>query len=432
MLRTLVIFGALACTHAFMGGTPMALSHGTGRTCSKAVVNGRVNQRLALYMTAAKPKADRLNTDDDFLPDNSAKMSGLEKFMPELAANAKQMVMPGKGLLACDESTGTVGKRLESIGLENNEENRMRWRNLLFTTPKLGEYVSGAILFEETLFQKDPNGTPFVDVLNKAGIIPGIKVDKGLFPLYGGANGENYCTGLDGLYDRATSYYKQGARFCKWRTALEINEAKGMPSAVAVTEAAWGLARFARICQEAGLVPIVEPEILMDGDHPIEKTIEIQTQVVAEVYRACIANGVYLEGSLLKPSMTVPGVDCTTKASPDQVARATIDVLEAGVPSKVPGVTFLSGGLAEEDASIFLNTMNAVDRVGPWSLTFSFSRAMQSSCLKVWDGMEENKEKAQAQLKARAQANSEANLGKYKAGSQPSLSESLYQKNYVY
>ena len=250
--------------------------------------------------------------------------------------------------------------------------------------------------------------------------------------MYGGADGENYCTGLDGLYDRATSYYEQGARFCKWRTALEINEAKGMPSAVAVTEAAWGLARYARICQEAGLVPIVEPEILMDGDHSIEKTIEIQTQVVAEVYRACVANGVYLEGSLLKPSMTVPGVNCKTKASPEQVARATIDVLEAGVPSKVPGVTFLSGGLAEEDASIFLNTMNTVDRAGPWSLTFSFSRAMQSSCLKIWDGKEANVKAAQDQLFARAQANGEANLGKYKAGSQPSLSESLYQKNYVY
>merc|ERR1712205_84483 len=207
---------------------------------------------------------------------------------------------------------------------------------------------------------------------------------------------------------------------------------RGYAPNVAVTEAAWGLARYARICQEAGLVPIVEPEILMDGEHTIEKTIEVQTQVVAEVYRACIANGVYLPGSLLKPSMTVPGVECKEKASPQEVAKATIDVLEASVPSKVPGVTFLSGGLAEEDASIFLNTMNTEGRVGPWSLTFSFSRAMQSSCLKIWDGMEENKEKAQAQLKARAQANSEANLGKYKAGSQPSLSESLYQKNYVY
>jgi len=308
----------------------------------------------------------------------------------------------------------------------------MKWRNLLFTTPSLGDYVSGAILFEETLFQKDPDGIPFVDVLNKNGIIPGIKVDKGLFPLHGGADGENYCTGLDGLYDRAVSYYKQGARFCKWRTALEINDARGMPSAVAVKEAAWGLARYARICQEAGLVPIVEPEILMDGEHTLERTIEVQTQVVAEVYRACIANGVYLEGSLLKPSMTVPGISCQKKASPEQVAQATIDVLEACVPSKVPGVTFLSGGLAEEDASIFLNTMNSVDRVGPWSLTFSFSRAMQSSCLKVWEGKDENVKAAQDQLKARAQANSEANLGKYKAGSQPSLSESLYQKNYVY
>jgi fructose-bisphosphate aldolase class I len=426
MLRTLVIFGALAAsTDAFMGGAPMAL---TGRTRSKAVDN----QRLAVRMTAASPKADRLNTDDDFLPDNSAKMSGLERYMPELAANAKKMVMPGKGLLACDESTGTVGKRLESIGMENNEENRMIWRNLLFTTEGLGEYVSGAILFEETLFQKDPAGKPFVDVLNDAGVIPGIKVDKGLLPFYGGANGENYCTGLDGLYDRAASYYKQGARFCKWRTALEINEAKGMPSKIAVTEAAWGLARYARICQEAGLVPIVEPEILMDGEHTIEKTIEVQTQVNAEVYRACIANGVYLEGSLLKPSMTVPGIECKSKASPEEVAKATIDVLEATVPSKVPGITFLSGGLAEEDASIFLNTMNSVDRVGPWSLTFSFSRAMQSSCLKIWNGKPENVKAAQDQLKARAQANSEANLGKYKAGSQPSLSESLYVKNYVY
>jgi len=255
---------------------------------------------------------------------------------------------------------------------------------------------------------------------------------QGLFPLLGGADGENYCTGLDGLYDRAVLYYKQGARFCKWRTALEINDARGMPSAVAVKEAAWGLARYARICQEAGLVPIVEPEILMDGDHTLERTIEVQTQVVAEVYRACIANGVFLEGSLLKPSMTVPGINCQKKASPEQVAKATIDVLEACVPSKVPGVTFLSGGLAEEDASIFLNTMNTVDRVGPWSLTFSFSRAMQSSCLKVWEGKDENVKAAQDQLKARAQANSEANLGKYKAGSQPTLSESLYQKSYVY
>jgi len=426
MLRALVIFAALVAVKtadAFVIA-PMALKGVVRNTAVSA------RQRPALVMTATAK--DRLNTDDDFLPDSTIKMSGMEKYKPELAANAKKMVLPGKGLLACDESTGTVGARLESIGMENTEENRMKWRNLLFTTPSLGDYVSGAILFEETLFQKDPNGTPFVDVLNKNGILPGIKVDKGLFPLYGGADGEKYCTGLDGLYDRAVSYYAQGARFCKWRTALEINEAKGMPSAVAVKEAAWGLARYARICQEAGLVPIVEPEILMDGTHSIEKTIEVQTQVVAEVYRACVANGVYLEGSLLKPSMTVPGIDCPTKASPEQVAKATIDVLESGVPPKVPGVTFLSGGLAEEDASIFLNTMNTIDRAGPWSMTFSFSRAMQSSCLKIWEGKDENVKAAQDQLKARAQANSEAQQGKYKAGSQPSLSESLYQKNYVY
>lgn len=432
MLRSLAMFTGLVAGASAFVTNPLPMKRSDGFNGHFGPVRKMNILSLAMAEVKAVKAPGRLAIDDDALAKNSKHPTGLDKFRTELATNAKKLVLPGKGLLACDESTGTVGKRLESIGLENTEENRMKWRDLLFTTPGLGDYISGAILFEETLFQNGHDGKPFVEVLNNNGIIPGIKVDKGLLPLYGGAIGENYCSGLDGLYDRAVSYYKQGARFCKWRTALEINEAKGMPSNVAVTEAAWGLARYARICQEAGLVPIVEPEILMDGEHTIEKTIEVQTQVVAEVYRACIANGVYLPGSLLKPSMTVPGVECKEKASPQEVAKATIDVLEASVPSKVPGVTFLSGGLAEEDASIFLNTMNTEERVGPWSLTFSFSRAMQSSCLKIWDGMEENKEKAQAQLKARAQANSEANLGKYKAGSQPSLSESLYQKNYVY
>jgi len=271
--------------------------------------------------------------------------------------------------------------------------------------------------------------------LQDNGIIPGIKVDAGLKPLPGGLAGEQVCTGLDGLPERCDSYYARGARFAKWRTALKIQD--GGPSALAVQEAAWGLARYARICQESGLVPIVEPEILMDGDHDIETTAKVQEAVLAAVYKACSDNGVYLEGSLLKPSMTVPGVDCKDRATPDKVAEMTIQTLERTVPASVPGVTFLSGGLAEEDASIFLNTMNSGanakgTRKGPWSLTFSFSRAMQSSCLKQYAGKPDNIPAAQACLAARAQANSEANLGAYVPGSQPSDQESLYVKDYVY
>ena len=231
---------------------------------------------------------------------------------------------------------------------------------------------------------------------------------------------------------RSKSYYEQGARFCKWRTALRIDAETGAPSNLAVQEAAWGLARYARITQEAGLCPIVEPEILMDGDHDIATTAAVQERVIAAVYKACNDNGVYLEGSLLKPSMTVPGVECKEKSSPEEVAKYTIQTLERVVPASVPGITFLSGGLSEEDASIFLNTMNQQDRVGPWSMTFSYSRAMQSSTLKKWMGKKENVKAAQDQLLARAIANSEANQGKYVPGSQPSDQESLYVKNYQY
>jgi len=356
----------------------------------------------------------------------------LDKYRDELIATANKMVTPGKGLLACDESTGTVGQRLESIGLENSEENRMTWRNLLFTTPKIGDYISGAILFEETLFQNDPDGKPFVDVLNGNGIIPGIKVDTGLKPLTGGLPDETWCSGLDDLYTRACRFYEQGARFAKWRTALRIRTSDGCPTSLATQEAAWGLARYARICQEAGLVPIVEPEILIDGDHEISTTAEVQEHVLSVVYSCLEQNGVLLEGSLLKPSMTVNGVDCKNKASPEEVAKMTVQTFERTIPCAVPGVTFLSGGLSEEDSSIFLNEINKLDRRTPTKLTFSFSRALQSSCIKIWEGKPENVEKAQAQLLARAQANAEASQGKYKPGSQPSIEQSLYVKNYVY
>lgn len=363
---------------------------------------------------------------------STAMKMSLEKYSDELKETAAKMVRPGFGLLACDESTGTVGKRLESIGLENNEDNRREWRQLLFTTPELGNYVSGAILFEETLYQDSTEGKPFVELLNEVGIIPGIKVDTGLKPLCGGIPGENWCSGLDNLYDRCVKYYDQGARFAKWRTAVQINVEKGMPSACAVKEAAWGLARYARICQEAGLVPIVEPEILIDGDHDIQTTAKIQEHVVTTTYKYLQENGVMLEGSLLKPSMTVAGVDCKDKPTPAEVAAMTVQTLQRAIPPAMPGVTFLSGGISEEDSSVYLNEINKIDRVGPWALTFSFSRAMQSSCLKTWAGKPENKEAAQKQLLARARANGAASKGEYEPGSEPSLEESLYVKNYVY
>ena len=307
----------------------------------------------------------------------------------------------------------------------------MTWRNLLFTTKGIGEYISGAILFEETLFQNDPDGKPFVDVLKANGIIPGIKVDTGLKPLCGGLPSETWCSGLDELLPRCQKFYEQGARFAKWRTALRIDLKTGAPSDLATQEAAWGLARYARICQEAGLVPIVEPEILIDGDHDIATTAVVQEHVLSVVYSCLEQNGVMLEGTLLKPSMTVNGVECKTKASPEEVAKMTVQTFERTIPCAVPGVTFLSGGLSEEDSSIFLNEINKLDRRTPTRLTFSFSRALQSSCIKIWEGKPENVEKAQAQLLARAQANAEASQGKYKPGSQPSIEQSLYVKNYV-
>lgn len=393
-----------------------------------------------LALAAVAPGVDAFSTLGSFTPSStldgvksasSLKMS-LEKYSSELKETAAKMIRPGYGLLACDESTGTVGTRLESIGLENIEENRKIWRELLFTTPDLGKYVSGAILFEETLYQSSTDGKPFVEVLNDAGIIPGIKVDSGLKTLVGGGEGETWCSGLDGLYEKCCNHYEQGARFAKWRTAVRINVEKGLPSALAVNEAAWGLARYARICQEAGLVPIVEPEILIDGNHDIETTAKIQEHVVTTTYKYLQENGVMLEGSLLKPSMTVAGVDCDKKPTPAEVAAMTVRTLQRSIPPAMPGVTFLSGGISEEDSSVYLNEINKIDREGPWALTFSFSRAMQSSCLKTWNGKPENVKAAQDQLLARARANGAASTGAYEPGSEPSLEEALYVANYVY
>mmetsp|Transcript_9570 Transcript_9570/g.20179 ORF Transcript_9570/g.20179 Transcript_9570/m.20179 type:complete len:402 (-) Transcript_9570:557-1762(-) len=355
----------------------------------------------------------------------------VEKFADELAETASKIAAPGKGILAVDESTKTIGKRLESIGVENTEETRQAYRGLLFTCPGLGEYISGAILFEETLYQSGKDGKPFVDSLGELGIIPGIKVDKGLSPLGGAESFETWCTGLDGLSERAAAYYKQGARFAKWRAVLQISA--NTPSKLSIAENTWGLARYAKTCQDEGLVPIIEPEILMDGDHDIERCAEVQEEVLAMVYKNCDLNGVYLEGSLLKPNMVVPGAEWKGTIQAEDIAKYTIRTLERRVPSSVPGVTFLSGGMSEEEASVNLSVMNSIPRKGPWSLTFSYGRALQQSCLKSWLGKEENVKAAQDALMARARANSLANLGKYEPGSEPSLDkQGTFEAGYKY
>ena len=352
----------------------------------------------------------------------------LSYYKETLRETALKLATPGKGILAVDESTNTCGKRLASIGVENTEENRQAYRGMLFTTKGLGNYISGAILFEETLFQDHADGESMVAKLEKEGIVPGIKVDKGLKPLVGALEHETYCSGLDGLTERASDYYARGARFAKWRAVLQIT-ADG-PSDLAIRENAWGLARYARSVQEAGLVPIIEPEILMDGNHDILTTSEIQEKIIKEVYFACQQNGVYLEGTLLKPSMTVPGADYEGKSDPKNVALATVTTLLRSVPAAVPGIVFLSGGLSEEEASLYLNEMNLLAADKPWNLSFSYGRALQHSCLRAWAGG--NIDKGQKALIARAQANSEASKGLYVLGSQPSSDEKLFVAGYTY
>lgn len=355
----------------------------------------------------------------------------LEDYAEELKATAKAIAAPGKGILAADESTRTIGKRLSSIGVENTPENRQKYRSLLFECEGLGDYISGAILFEETLMQDTTGGKTMVECLKDLGIIPGIKVDKGLSPLGNGESFETWCTGLDGLAERAAMYYEKGARFAKWRAVLQISDTT--PSPMSIHENTYGLARYARICQDAGLAPIIEPEILMDGDHSIEKTAEVQEKVLASVYKFCDLNGLLLEGTLLKPNMVVPGSDFKGTTSPDEIAAYTVRTMERTVPCAVPGILFLSGGMSEEEATCNLNALNAKPRQGPWSLSFSYGRALQQSCLKTWLGKDENVASAQQALLARARANSQASLGKYVRGSEPSLDKmGTFEKGYKY
>ncbi|XP_072758566.1 fructose-bisphosphate aldolase isoform X1 [Anoplolepis gracilipes] len=345
------------------------------------------------------------------------KYSKLEpELAEELRAIAQQIVEPGRGILAADESTSTIGKRLQSINVENTEQNRKAYRQLLFTTTKdvIGQHISGVILFHETLYQKADDGTPFVELLKQRNIIPGIKVDTGIVPLFG--TDEEYTTqGLDDLQARCIQYKKDGCHFAKWRCVLKIT--KNTPSKLAILENANVLARYASICQSARIVPIVEPEILPDGDHDIARCQKVTEEVLAAVYKALSDHHVYLEGTLLKPNMVTPGQSCPTRATPHQIAAATVTAFMRTVPPAVPGITFLSGGQSEEEASVNLDAINKYPAKKPWALTFSYGRALQASVLRAWQGKPDQVAAGQQELLKRAKANAAACQGKYIAGS---------------
>lgn len=355
-----------------------------------------------------------------------------KELQDELSRIAKAIVAPGKGILAADESVSTMGKRLQDIGVENTDENRRQYRQLLFSTdPKVAENISGVILFHETLYQKADDGTPFVELLKKRGIIPGIKVDKGVVPLMGS---EDECTtqGLDDLAARCAQYKKDGCDFAKWRCVLKIG--KNTPSYQSILENANVLARYASICQSQRIVPIVEPEVLPDGEHDLDRAQKVTETVLAAVYKALNDHHVFLEGTLLKPNMVTAGQSCPKKYTPQEVAHATVVALRRTVPAAVPGITFLSGGQSEEEASVHLNAINNVPLLKPWALTFSYGRALQASVLRAWAGKKENIAAGQTELMKRAKANALACQGKYQAGSMSSAAgnASLFIEKHSY
>lgn len=327
-----------------------------------------------------------------------------------LAATAREMVDNHRGLLAADESTGTIKKRFDSIGVESTETLRRDYRELLFRTKGIGKFISGAILYDETIRQKSDDGTTLVQLLQAENVIPGIKVDGGAKALPGSPE-EKITEGLDGLPDRVAEYVKLGARFAKWRAVITIGD--GMPSDYCIHTNAHALARYARICQEGGLVPIVEPEVLMDGKHTIDTCEAVTTKTLEAVYHELYLQGVQLEGTILKPNMIISASDCPQQATTDEIAARTVKVLKRCVPTAVPGIMFLSGGQSEAEATRNLNAMNANHGPLPWALSYSYGRALQQSALKAWKGEAGNVPAAQAALLKRAQLNSAACAGTY-------------------
>ena len=332
-----------------------------------------------------------------------------------LQETARALVADGKGILAADESTGTIKKRLDSINVESTEASRRDYRTLLFTAPGAGQHISGVILFDETIRQNAADGTPLVEIIQDAGIIPGIKVDKGAKPLAGHPD-ETVTEGLDGLRERLEEYAELGARFTKWRAVYRIGEV--IPSPACITTNAHALGRFAALSQEAGLVPIVEPEVLMDGDHDIDDCDEVSEETLRTVFAELAVQEVLLEGMLLKPNMVLSGTDWPEQAGVEEVAARTLRCLRRAVPAAVPGMVFLSGGQSDEAATLHLDAMNklagrASAEPAPWRLSFSYGRALQAAPLKAWAGDAENTAAAQAALMERAKANGAATLGQY-------------------
>jgi len=330
--------------------------------------------------------------------------------LDELNKIARKMVENGRGLLAADESTATIKKRFDAIGTENTEENRRDYREFLFrSTTAMKEHISGVILYDETLRQKAKDGTPLVKLIEAAGAVPGIKVDAGAKPL-AGAPGETITEGLDGLRERFIEYHKLGARFSKWRAVIDIGA--GMPSYNCINANAQAMARYAALAQENGIVPIVEPEVLMDGDHDIATCERVTSWVLQEFFSQLFYAGVKLEGIILKPNMIVPGKKSARQASVQEVAEATVRVLKRQVPSAVPGIAFLSGGQSDEDATAHLSAINAIGGM-PWPVTFSYGRALQAAPQAAWRGKAENIAKAQAAFAHRAKMNWLAAHGKW-------------------
>jgi fructose-bisphosphate aldolase, class I len=329
--------------------------------------------------------------------------------MNELEQTARALVAPGKGILAADESDGTIKKRFDSIGVESTEENRRAYRDLLFTTEGAADHISGVILFDETIRQRSADGTPFPELLSRQGVIPGIKVDKGAKPLANEA-GETVTEGLDGLRERLNEYRDLGARFAKWRAVINIGP--GLPTEYAIWTNAHALARYGALGQEAGLVPIIEPEVLMDGDHTIDVSFDVTSRTLHAVFTELRDQRVHFEQLLLKPNMVLFGYDGAEQASVQEVAEQTIRCFRRHVPAAVPGIVFLSGGQSDEDATAHLNAMNAMGP-HPWELSFSYGRALQAAPLKAWGGNSDNVPAAQQAYLHRARMNGLARSGSW-------------------
>ncbi|MFS2316853.1 class I fructose-bisphosphate aldolase [Maricaulis sp. D1M11] len=331
-----------------------------------------------------------------------------------LCETAEAMVAPGKGILAADESTGTITKRFDSISLESTPDSRRDWREMLLrTAPAMTDHISGVIMYDETLRQNAADGTPLVKLITDAGAVPGIKVDTGAKPL-AGSEGETITEGLDGLRDRLSEYFEIGARFAKWRAVINIGKDgdDSMPSQYCIATNVHALARYAALCQEASIVPIVEPEVIMDGDHSIERCYEVTEFTLKSLYRELFDQGVVLEGTILKPNMIISGTKAESRAGVEEVADMTVECLANCVPVAVPGIAFLSGGQSDEEATAHLQAMNSGYDT-PWPLTFSYGRALQAAPLKTWAGKKDNYEAAQAAFNHRARMNGLAALGEY-------------------